>query len=55
MQQAIYGGGELRSDLTGDLNLVTFAGQQVETYIGFMSEDQRNVASSIYTGSVTVS
>ena len=40
---------------TGDLNLATFAGKQVETYIGFISEDQRIVASSIYTGSVTVS
>ncbi len=55
MQQTIYGGGELRGDLTGDLNLSIFSGQMVETYIGFNSVDQRNIASSIYTGSVTVS
>lgn len=55
MQQAIVAGGEWRSDLTGDLNLTTFAGQFLETYMGFISEDQRSVASRIYTGNVTVS
>ena len=34
MKQAIYAGGEMRSALTGDLNLVAFSGQLVETYIG---------------------
>ena len=55
MQQAVFGGGELRSDLTGDLNLLSFSGQVVETYIGFMSADQRDIAISMYTGQVTVS
>ena len=55
MQQAIFGGGEMRSDLTGDLNLVSFSGEVVETYIGFMSADQRNIAISFYLGQVTVS
>ena len=56
MKQAIYttSGGN-RSALTADLNLLTFAGKVVETYIGFISEDGRNVASSIFTGEVTVS
>lgn len=54
-QQAIFGGGELRSDLTGDLNLLSFSGQVVETYIGFMSADERDIAISMYTGQVTVS
>jgi hypothetical protein len=44
-----------RSALTADLNLATFTGLAVETYIGFISADGRNVASSIFTGEVTVS
>lgn len=55
MQQSIFGGGEMRSALTADLNLLSFTGQVVETYIGFMSDDQKNIAISIYTGQVTVS
>jgi hypothetical protein len=54
--QCIYTTGSAnRSALTDDLNLATFSGQIVETYIGFISEDGRNIASSIYTGQVTVS
>lgn len=54
--QCIYTTGSAsRSALTDDLNLATFSGQLVETYIGFISEDGRNIASSIYTGQVTVS
>lgn len=56
MKQVIYttSGGN-RSALTADLNLLTFTGKVVETYVGFISEDGRNVASSIFTGEVTVS
>ena len=56
MKQAIFttGGGK-RSELTGELNLLTFSGQAVETYIGFLSADGRNAATSIFTGEVTVS
>lgn|SRR5487761_2736090 len=56
MKQAIYttNGGN-RSDLTADLNLLTFAGKAVETFIGFISADGRSVAVSIFTGEVTVS
>ena len=56
MRQAIFTtAGGMRSALTADLNLVTFSGQVVETYIGFISEDQRSIATSIFTGEVTVS
>ena len=56
LNQCIYTTGSAnRSALTDDLNLVTFAGELVETYIGFISENGRNIASSIYTGQVTVS
>jgi hypothetical protein len=56
MKQAIFtSSGVKRSDLTGDLNLLTFSGQAVETYIGFLSADGYNAASSIFTGEVTVS
>ncbi len=44
-----------RGDLTGDLNLSSFSGKDVETYIGFISQDGNSVATSIYTGTVTVS
>jgi hypothetical protein len=56
LKQAIFttSGGN-RSDLTADLNVATFQGQPVETYIGFISEDGRRVAVSIFTGEVTVS
>ena len=56
MKQAIYttNGGN-RSDLTADMNLLTFAGKAVETFIGFISADGRSVAVSIFTGEVTVS
>lgn len=56
MKQVIYTtNGGMRSDLTGDLNVVTFSGQLVETYIGFISEDGRVVSVSVFTGEVTVS
>lgn len=54
--QAIYTTGSAgRSALTDSLNLAQFAGRQVHTYIGFISEDQQNVATSIYTGAFLVS
>jgi Family of unknown function (DUF6266) len=55
-KQAIYTtAGGLRSAVTGELNLLPFAGLAVETYIGFISEDGKNIANSIFTGEVTVS
>jgi len=55
-RQAIFttNGGK-RSDLTADLNALTFSGEAVETYIGFKTVDGRNAAISIFTGEVTVS
>lgn len=55
MQQAIYGGNATRGSLTGDLDCSTFAGKVVETYISFAAVNGRNMATSIYTGQVTVS
>ena len=56
LKQAIYTtAGGARSTLTSDLNLLSFAGQAVETWIGFISEDGVRVATSIFTGEVTVS
>ena len=56
LQQSIYTtiGGD-RSALTGELNLVPFSGKAVETYIGFIALDGKNIATSIFTGEVTVS
>ncbi len=54
--QCIYTTGSAdRSALTDSLDLSTFAGQVVETYIGFMAANGKNVATSIYTGQVTIS
>lgn len=44
-----------RSVETDSLNLAYFSGQEVHTWIGFISEDGQNVASSLYTGMVMVS
>lgn len=55
-RQAIYTtAGGLRSEMIGELNLLPFSGLAVETWIGFISADGRNVATSIFTGEVTVS
>lgn len=56
LNQCIYTTGSAqRSALTDTLNLASFTGLAIETYIGFISEDGLNIASSIYTGPVTVS
>lgn len=47
-------GGTLRSAGTATFNASIFSGQQVETYIGFISEDGKDIATSIYTGAVTL-
>jgi hypothetical protein len=55
-RQAIYttAGGK-RSDMVGELNLLPFSGLEVQTWIGFISENGRNIATSIFTGQVLVS
>jgi len=48
-------GSALRSAITDTLDVSTFSGKVVETYIGFISDEGRNVANSLYTGQLTVS
>jgi hypothetical protein len=56
LDQCIYTtGSAARSAATDQLNLTTFSGKEVHTYIGCISADGRNIATSIYTGAVTVS
>ena len=56
LKQAIYTtAGGMRSALTGTLNATAFSGLPVETFIGFISADGIEVASSYFTGEVTVS
>jgi hypothetical protein len=53
--QSIYTtGSALRSAQTEILDVSMFSGKVVETYVGFMSADGKDIASSIYTGPVTV-
>lgn len=54
--QCIYSTGSAgRNVLTDSLNLAAFRGQDVHCWIGFISEDGQNVASSLYTGMHKVS
>ena len=46
--------GPARSALTGSLNVPDFAGKEVHTWISFISADEKQVATSLYTGSMTV-
>lgn len=56
MGQAVYTTGSAgRSAGADSLNLGSFTGRQVHTYICFISEDQKAVATSIYTGPFLVS
>ncbi len=43
-----------RSAESDVMSAPSFSGQQVQTYVGFISADGKNIASSIYTGQVTV-
>jgi Family of unknown function (DUF6266) len=54
-QQSVYTTtGPNRSAGAASLPVASFAGEQVETYIGFISEDGKNIASSVFTGQITV-
>ena len=56
LRQAVYTtAAGMRSALTAELNLLPFSGLAVETWIGFISESGGLIASSIFTGEVTVS
>lgn len=55
LRQAIYTtAGGSRNSLTGDLNVQPFSGMVIQTWIGFISEAGRLIATSTYTGEVTV-
>ena len=55
-KQAIYTtGSALRSAATETLQVTEFSGQEVETWMAFISQDGKDLASSVYTGKVTVS
>ena len=55
MKQAVYDVGGTRAGVTADLNASVFAGQQVETWISFITQDGKKSATSFFTGEVTVS
>jgi hypothetical protein len=47
--------GAVRSDTTMSVNLpADWVGATVQTYIGFISEDSKEVSNSMYLGSVTI-
>ncbi len=53
--QCIYTtAGTNRSTETGNLDVSTFIGLTVQTYIGFITDDGKSVATSIYTGPVSL-
>ena len=53
--QCIYTtAGAARSAGSASISVPAFKGLNVETYIGFLSADGKNIASSVYTGQVTV-
>ena len=56
LNQTIYNTeAALRSAGTASIAVSNFAGKQVETWVSFASADGSQIATSIYTGSVTVS
>jgi len=54
MQCIFTTAGAVRSSGSAVLNVASFSGQQVQTYIGFISADGRSIASSMFTGQLTV-
>lgn len=54
-KQSVYTtGSAARSAQTETLDVSLFSGQVVETYIGFISADGKDMASSLYTGQLTI-
>ena len=47
--------GAFRSAVSDTINVSTFSGKLVVTYLGFISEDGKEVANSLYTGQFIVS
>lgn len=54
LDQSIFNLGADRSEETTNLNLASFSGHAVETWLGFISESGKDVATSVFTGEVTV-
>ena len=55
LRQCVYTtAGGTRSSVTGDIDASQFAGQVVQTWIGFISENGQKVATSIFTGEVSL-
>jgi hypothetical protein len=48
-------GSAFRSAVTDTMDVSAFCGKIMETYIGFISADGKNLASSLHTGQLTVS
>ena len=56
LKQAVYTtAGGMRSSLTAELNVLPFSGLTAQTWLGFISETGALIATSIFTGEVTVS
>ena len=47
-------GASVRGDGTETIDCAAFAGKQVQTWIGFISEDGKDIANSVFTGAITV-
>lgn len=55
LKQSIYTtGGATRVSETDSLDCAAFKGETVETWIGFISEDGKEIADSIYTGELNL-
>lgn len=55
MRSAVYTTtGTDRSTGSDSLDVSNFSGKKVQTYIGFISEDGKLLANSIYTGELTI-
>ncbi|MEP7108971.1 MAG: DUF6266 family protein [Ferruginibacter sp.] len=56
LNQVVYTtGSAARGSGTDTLAVSTFTGRRVETFIGFISQDGKDVSNSIYTGGLTIS
>lgn len=56
MRLALYSTtGATRSDGSQQYNAAVFQGEVVQTYVGFISADNKEIATSIFTGQLTVS
>ena len=55
MQQAVFGlYNGFRKDKKASLNVTALKGHTVETWIGFLSADEKDASDSVYTGRLMV-